>query len=155
MYTVVSDSVAELFEHLSAHHNESEYYYKVRAQDPETLTPAERASRFIFLNKTCYNGLYRVNRKGQFNVPFGRYANPTICDTETLLAAHRVLKGLELTIADFDPVLSQAEENDFIYLDPPFHPLSQTSSFTSYALGGFDEDAQRRLANTLRALDRR
>ena len=155
VYLVVRDSAEELIGQLSPHKNESEHYYRVRAQDPKTLSQLERAARLIFLNKTCYNGLYRVNRKGQFNVPFGRYANPTICDERQLGAASRALHGAEITQGDFATMLQRARQNDFIYLDPPFHPLSQTASFTSYAQDGFDEDAQRRLAQTLRNLDAR
>jgi len=155
VYLVVQTRVEELIRSLKVHKNDSEYYYEVRSRDPRQMEPVERASRFIFLNKTCYNGLYRVNRKGQFNVPFGRYRNPKICNEEGLRAASMALQGASLRVADFEEALSDAGDSDFVYLDPPYHPLSATSSFTGYTPGGFGENEQRRLAEVYRDLDRR
>jgi DNA adenine methylase len=154
-YTVVRDRVEELIAALGVHRNERHYYYSVRAWRPETLTPVERAARLIFLNRTCFNGLYRVNSKGQFNVPFGRYSNPTICDQTGLRAASLALRGVEICAADFEEALDRAETGDFAYLDPPYNPLSTTSSFTAYAQGGFSENAQRRLASVYKRMDSR
>ena len=154
-FRIVRDHVEELIQSLRKHRNEAGYYYQVRAQDPKTLSPVERASRFIFLNKTCYNGLYRVNRKGRFNVPFGRYKNPKILDEENLRSASIALRSAHLEVKDFEEALTIAERGDFIYLDPPYHPLSATSSFTSYTSSGFGEDQQRRLASVYRDLDQR
>ncbi|HKZ50777.1 MAG TPA: DNA adenine methylase [Dehalococcoidia bacterium] len=154
-YIVVRDRVEELIERLRQHSNEKAYYYAVREQDPTELDPAERAARLIYLNKTCYNGLYRVNRRGRFNVPFGRYRNPLICDAENLKAASLALQGVELRACDFEEALVGARAGDFVYLDPPYDPLSATASFTSYARGGFGEAEQRRLAAVYRELDRR
>ncbi len=154
-YVVVRDRVDELVAALRVHHNEQDYFYAVRAWKPETLTPVERAARLIFLNRTCFNGLYRVNKKGQFNVPFGRYSNPTICDEAKLRAASLALTGAEIRAADFEAALEGAGAGDFAYLDPPYNPISTTSSFTSYAQEGFGEGEQRRLASVYKRLDNR
>jgi DNA adenine methylase len=154
-YIVVRDEVEELIQALRAHRSEKDYYYSVRAWKPETLTPVQRAARLIFLNRTCFNGLYRVNSKGQFNVPFGRYSNPTICDQTGLTAASLALKRANIHAADFEDVLDKAQRGDFAYLDPPYNPLSVTSSFTGYAQEGFGEAEQRRLAYVYRQMDNR
>ena len=155
VYQVVQSQVEALLLSLRQHRNERDYYYRLRAIDPETLTPVERASRLIYLNRTCYNGLYRVNSAGKFNVPFGRYANPRICDEEGLRAASLALQGARLFVADFEDALADARSGDFVYFDPPYYPLSKTSSFTSYTRDRFDEKEQRRLASVYRDLDRR
>lgn len=154
-YTVVRDKVDELIAALKVHRNERAYYYSVRAWRPETLGPVERAARLIFLNRTCFNGLYRVNKKGEFNVPFGRYLNPTICDVTGLRAASLALRGTEISAGDFEETLERAQGGDFLYLDPPYSPLSVTSSFTAYAEEGFGEEEQRRLASVYKRMDRR
>lgn len=155
VYSVVRDSVEELIAALREHHNDRDHFYQVRAQNPADLTPVQRAARLIFLNRTCYNGLYRVNRRGQFNVPFGRHANPTICDEPGLRAASAALQRAHLEVADFEIVLRMAEPGDLVYFDPPYAPLSPTSNFTSYTADGFTNADQARLADVFRALDRR
>ncbi len=100
----------------------------------------------IFLNKTCYNGLYRVNSKNEFNVPFGRYKNPRICDSETILKDSALLQKVTILNIDFEETLNYAEKDAFFYFDPPYKPISKTSSFTSYASGSFDDSDQERLA---------
>ncbi|MHB8751668.1 MAG: DNA adenine methylase [Aggregatilineales bacterium] len=155
VYQTVRANVDELIETLKQHHNDSEYFYEVRARDPASLTAIERAARFIFLNRTCYNGLYRVNRSGQFNVPFGSYKNPTICDEIGLRVASLALQDAHLEVSDFGTVLQLAQPGDFIYFDPPYEPLSVSSSFTTYTSNGFTSEDQRRLAETYRELDRR
>ncbi len=152
-HIVVRDSVEELIANLSRHVYDKEYYYEVRAQDPVTMSSVERAARLIFLNRTCFNGLYRVNQKGKFNVPFGRYDNPIICDAGKLRATHEALQGAEILAEDFGAVLQLAGKQDFLYLDPPYHPLNETANFTNYTQGGFGEDDQRRLAKVLANLD--
>jgi DNA adenine methylase len=155
VYTVVRDHVEALIAALKTHRYEREHYYQVRAQLPAALTPVQRAARFIFLNRTCYNGLYRVNKRGQFNVPFGRHKNPTICDEPGLRAASVALQQAGLDVADFESLLSLAQPGDWLYFDPPYEPLSPTSNFTSYTWGGFTSADQARLAAVFRALDER
>lgn len=145
IYQAVRDQVEAVIEELRRHRNDREHYYRVRALDPEALAPAARAARLIFLNRTCYNGLYRENRGGQFNVPFGRYANPVICDEENLRAASAALRGADLSCRAFDSVLDRAERGDLVYFDPPYHPVSATASFTAYDRGGFGPEDQERL----------
>jgi DNA adenine methylase len=154
-YSVVRDEVAALIKLLKKHKYEEEYFYNMRAMNPENLTPAERAARFIFLNKTCFNGLYRVNSRGQFNVPFGRYKNPLICDQENLLAVSRALKKVSLRCNGFEKTISQAKKGDFLYLDPPYQPLSATANFTSYTKDSFSLTDQKRLAESVRQLSKR
>jgi DNA adenine methylase len=106
----------------------------------------------IFLNKTCFNGLHRVNRSGQFNVPFGRYANPTVCDVPNLMAASRALQAVELLVDDFAGVLQRATPDDLIYFDPPYMPISATSSFTAYTADTFGVEQHQRLAHVFKQL---
>lgn len=155
MYDVVKNNVEDLIKALKKHKNERDYFYEVRSQKPADLSPIERAARLIFLNKTCFNGLYRENSKGEFNVPFGRYKNPTICDEAGLRSASLALQNARISHQEFHSVLSQAEANDFIYFDPPYQPLNKTSSFTSYTAGGFGEAEQRELANVFSELANR
>ena len=153
LYRLVRDDVAGVIKALQGHRNEVDYYYDVRAHEP--AQPAARAARLIYLNKTCYNGLYRENSKGEFNVPFGRYKNPTICDEDRLRAASQALQSVELVAADFEVVAQRAKAGDFIYFDPPYAPLNATSSFTNYNKHGFTADDQKRLAATIKQLDAR
>ena len=118
-------------------------FYATRDESP--TSPLEVAARLFFLNKTCFNGLYRVNRSGRFNVPHGRYSRPRILDRPTLEAASAALCHVEVRIADFEAVCADARRGDFVYLDPPFHPLSPTSSFTAYTRDDFGREDQLRL----------
>jgi len=154
-YMVVRDNLEELLVDLRKHENTAEYYYRIRALKPEELTPVERASRFLYLNKTGYNGLWRVNGKGQHNVPFGRYKNPKIVDEPNLRQVSRALARAEILLGDFSLAMNYAKPGTFVYFDPPYHPLSETARFTSYTRDGFDEDDQRRLADVFRQLDRK
>ena len=156
-FKVVRNSPMKLMQALDAHYpyrKDKDYYYKVRELDSSRLPIVERAARTIYLNKTCYNGLYRVNSKGLFNVPFGRYANPTLYDREALLAASRALKSAELSNKDYGDCCASARRGDFVYLDPPYHPLSVTSSFTGYTKNSFGEDDQVLLAEAFKSLDK-
>lgn len=135
--------------------NEEEYYYRIRAADVGSLSALERASRLIFLNKTCFNGLYRVNRKGKFNVPYGRYEHPKFLDIETLLMASKVLQGAKIFRADFVAVLENAHPGDLVYFDPPYFPVSRTAGFTDYTDRSFGAVEQERLYDTFHELDRR
>ena len=128
-------------------------YYEVREQRPDA--PLEVAARFIFLNKTCFNGLYRVNRRSEFNVPHGRYRRPRIVDAPALTAASRALAGVELRHSDFVDACSGATAGDFVYLDPPFFPLSATSSFTAYTGTSFSQQDQLRLKRLIDELTTR
>ncbi|MGE5587010.1 MAG: DNA adenine methylase [Clostridia bacterium] len=154
-YLAVKNDCDALIRSLQKYRNERAYYYEVRALDPATLDPVERASRFVYLNKTCYNGLYRVNRQGKFNVPYGRYKNPVYADEVQLRLASKVLACADIKVADFEIVLEQAKPGDFVYFDPPYQPISATANFTSYTRDAFDESQQKRLATVFRELDRR
>jgi DNA adenine methylase len=154
-YATVRDHVGELVRALKRHHYDAEHYYAVRNADPTELSPVERAARTIFLNKTGFNGLYRVNRSGKFNVPFGRYAKPLICDEKNLRACSAALAKVELVVSDFEQAALRAKKGDFVYFDPPYVPLSRTATFTAYAPGGFGADEQARLANLFDRLARR
>lgn len=155
MYRVIQTRVDLLIEDLSKHFNDSDYYYALREMDVKGLSDVQRASRLIYLNKTCYNGLYRVNRKGKFNVPFGRYRRPRIMDAEGLMAASRALQGAVLLKADFEVVLDNAREGDLVYFDPPYHPLSRTASFTDFTDRSFGPRDQERLARVFDILAQR
>ncbi len=138
-------------EYLAAGHAErAALYYRVRASEPDD--EAEQAARLIFLNRTCYNGLYRLNRRGQFNVPHGRYARPLICDAEKLRACSEALRSADLRCGDFAEVCELAGPGDFVYLDPPYVPLSATSNFTAYTGDRFGPAEQARLARAVREL---
>jgi DNA adenine methylase len=154
-YTVVRDGLPQLIQLLEGHYYEKNYFYSVRALDTERLSAAESAARTIYLNRTGFNGLYRVNLKGQFNVPFGRYSNPLICDHENLEACSALLRSAQLQQGSFERVLRSAKAGDFVYLDPPYVPLSKTSNFTSYVAGGFGPQQQEALAQLLVDLDQR
>ncbi len=146
------DSLIELLRQHQKQHCES-YYYEIRTHSPRTR--AARAARLIYLNKTGFNGLYRVNSRGLFNVPFGRHVNPTIFNEALLRAASVALRAAELHSHDFRNLSVVARKGDFIYFDPPYQPLSKTAYFTSYTRGSFGEKDQRDLANLYTELDRR
>lgn len=147
-YNVIKSNVDELIESLQKHIYDKEYYLKVRAEKVEDLSEIEVASRFIFLNRTGFNGLYRVNKSGQFNVPFGRYSSPVICDEDNLRRVSDALRDTIITHQDYKNVLKTAQSGDFIYFDPPYYPISATSSFTSYTAEGFLEKEQVELRDT-------
>ena len=157
LYRVIQQKPHQLIADLKKHINDKEYYYQIRALDRDEsydrLSDVERASRFVYLNKTAYNGLWRVNKKGQHNVPFGRYKNPTICDEETILQAHEILKHTTILCGDFEQVKPMIEPGDFVYFDPPYVPLSATANFTSYTDQGFDEAMQVRLRDFCNYID--
>ncbi len=153
-YLAIKKNVNKLIVILSSSKfvNKENVYYKIRKEEPQD--EFERAARTIYLNKTCFNGLYRVNSQGKFNVPFGGYKNPLICDTENLIAVSRVLQNVEILCADFERCLEFAKRGDFIYFDPPYQPLSKTSSFTSYTKAPFSEKDQHRLFFIFKELDK-
>lgn len=158
-YLAVRDEVEFVLRHLRvlARGHDEESYYRVRERynARDHASRAERAALFVYLNKTCFNGLYRVNKRGHFNVPMGRYAKPAIADAATLLAASARLAGADIRCAPFETLISEARPGDFIYMDPPYEPVSRTANFTSYAQDGFSQADQARLRDVFRELDRR
>ncbi len=126
----------------------------IRKQKKSAVSSVHQSALIIFLNKTCFNGLYRVNSKGEFNVPFGRYKNPLICNEGNLIASSESLKRAKILSGDFSQCLQGAEKGAFIYFDPPYRPISTTSSFTSYSKDVFDDDEQRRLRDVYEELDK-
>ena len=146
----VDDVIAELKAHEAAYgsgaKHRSDYFYHVR-DDLRLGFPVKRAARMIFLNKTCFNGLYRVNSRGEFNVPHGSHAKPTICDESGLRAASSALQSVEIRESDFEAAIREAKPKDFVYFDPPYIPVSETSNFTAYTENLFGLDEQRRLAD--------
>jgi DNA adenine methylase len=151
-YEAVQNHVDDVIRALKKHRYEAAYYYRVRETNPASLSLPERAARTIFLNKTGFNGLYRVNRAGRFNVPFGRYTNPLICDESNLRACATALEGVELGRHGFAAVVERAQKGDFVYFDPPYVPVSRTADFTSYVSGGFGLAEQKRLAKVFAKL---
>ena len=154
-YQAIRDDVDGVIAALGRYKNDRALYYRVRARDPEKLSPTARAARLIYLNRCGYNGLYRVNSTGQFNVPFGSYRRPVICDEPRLRAASAALRKVRIECDDFATTLETVGRRDFVYLDPPYVPLSATSSFTAYAARDFGTADQERLAGVLRGLARR
>lgn len=151
VYNVIKDNLHELLADLKKHENNSDYFYKIRCLDRteefKDLTKIQRASRVIYLNKTCYNGLYRVNNAGEFNAPFGSYKSPNIVNEPTLKAVSKYLNSNNIIIrsGDYSEILEEISENSFLYLDPPYHPISDNPNFTGYIQGGWDMFDQIRL----------
>jgi len=155
LYRCVRDDLESLIVELQRHPYEKDHYYWMRSLDPETLSSIQRAARTLYLNRTCFNGLYRVNRRGQFNVPMGRYSNPKICDPDKLGRAAEALADTDLEHAGFEEMMKRPVAGDLVYFDPPYQPLSKTANFTSYTAGAFGEDDQARLAATFADLTKR
>jgi DNA adenine methylase len=160
-YIAVKDNVEKLIKFLKRHEtgykkDPAEYYYKLRSND-KIYNDTERAARFVALNRTCYNGLYRVNRNGKFNVPLGKYKSPLICNSSNLRNVSLALRYSKATIKviDYKEILENAKEGDFIYLDPPYNPVSSTAYFTKYTNSGFDNQDQKELAHVFRKLNDR
>jgi len=156
-YHVIKTDVQDLIKKLKEHQtkNNKEYYLKIRRQDINKLSAVNTAARFIYLNRTGFNGLYRVNRQGQFNVPYGANKNPLICDKENLIKMHEALKNTEILLQDYKEILGRAKKGDFIYFDPPYYPVSRTASFTNYTKEGFLEKEQEELRDTFLTLHKR
>ena len=157
-YVTIRDRVEDLIESLKSHdaafrEDPKRYYYAVRAQSPRSQV--EKASRLIFLNRTCFNGLYRVNSRGMFNVPMGSYTNPKILDADNLHAVSAALRegGVTFECSDFESVLKSAESGDLVYFDPPYHPVNNGGNFTGYTSGSFTHADLKRLATVCRRLD--
>lgn len=153
-YLVIRDDVRTLIELLKQYENTADYFYKVRDLDRDKeqysqLSSVEKAARLLYLNKTCYNGLFRVNSSGEFNSPFGNYKNPNIVNEPVLLAVNKYFCNNDIAFysEDFASTLKRIKRGAFVYLDPPYDPVSDTSSFTGYNKGGFDRKEQIRLKN--------
>lgn len=156
-YVTIRDAVEEVIESLKSHaknyfKDSRSYYYTIRQSNPTGRV--EKTARLLFLNRTCFNGLYRVNSKGKFNVPLGRYTNPNIVNEENLRAVSKILKSRHVSIQckDFASISDQSAENDFVYFDPPYHPISKTSNFTNYTNRDFGIGDLNRLAKTCNLL---
>lgn len=152
VYEVIRDNVELLIEALEKHENTAEYFYNIRDLDRDKdayrkMSEIDRASRILYLNKTCYNGLFRVNSSGEFNSPFGYYKNPNIINAPVLRSVSKYLaaNNIQLFHMDFEEVLQQVPRGTFVYLDPPYDPISDTANFTGYNRGGFGQEEQERL----------
>ncbi len=162
VYTTIRDSVDKLIGELKKYKNESDFFYSVRDWDRNkekysSLSEVEKAARILYLNKTCYNGLYRVNNAGEFNSPFGNYRNPNIVNEPVLRAVSSYFNKatIHFSSMDYAEVLSEIKKGTFVYLDPPYDPVSETSSFTGYSKGGFPREEQIRLRESCDELHRR
>jgi len=161
LYSVIKSDVESLIVDLEKHENTSEYFYNIREQDRDrevytSLSSIEKASRVVYLNKTCFNGLFRVNKAGEFNSPFGNYKNPNIVDTVTLRAVSKYFNKADIKFlnVDFEIALKNIRRGAFVYFDPPYDPVSSSSNFTGYDKGGFNREEQIRLKNLCDKLDR-
>jgi DNA adenine methylase len=154
-YRAVRDSVEEVIARLSTCPHDREFYYAARAIDVDSLDDVGVATWFIYMNKTGFNGLYRVNKRGEYNVPFGDQESPTICDADNLRACSKALATAYLFCNAFDDATRGAASGDFVYLDPPYVPLSTSSSFTAYTRGGFGPAEQAKLRDVARDLKAR
>lgn len=154
-YNVIKNNVDDLIKSLKKHKHTKEYFLKLREKDPKKFSDIETASRFIYLNKTGFNGMYRVNKSGGFNVPFGDQKNPLICDEENLLKVNKVLKNIKIIKRDYKKVLKEVKKGDFIYFDPPYYPLNKTASFVGYTANGFLEKEQEELKGVYFELHKR
>lgn len=151
-YLVVRDHVHELIKRLKTYRNDVDFFYELRSIHPNTLSPVERAARMIYLNKTCFNGLFRENQQGFFNVPYGKYSNPKICDESNLLSAHHGLLDVCIENSSFEEIIEVTKPGDFVYFDPPYVPLNKTSCFVQYHAGGFQNEDHTKLAKLVKEL---
>lgn len=162
VYEVIRDHVDDLIVSLQKYKNTQDYFYKIRDIDRDksayqNMSKIEKASRLIYLNKTCYNGLFRVNQAGEFNTPFGHYKNPNIVNEPVLHAVSKYFNRNDITFLseDFSTTLERLKKGAFVYLDPPYDPVSDTASFTGYNKGGFDKNEQIRLKKSCDELTRK
>lgn len=162
MYQVIKNNVEDLIQELETHPNEEQHFYDVRDWDRDKeayneRTDVQKAARLIFLNKTCYNGLFRVNNAGEFNTPFGHYVNPGIVNPPVLRAVSNYFNNNEITFlnGDFSTALNNVTKKSFVYLDPPYDPISDSSNFTGYTKGGFGREQQESLKETCDRLNKK
>ena len=156
-YNVIKNSVHDLIEELThgGYIYDKEVFLDIRAWETESVSDLKRAARFIYLNRTAFNGMYRVNKSGQFNVPFGRYTNPQICDAENLIKVSKVLTHTQINNKSYKYVLNEAKSGDFVYFDPPYYPVSKTASFTAYSNDIFLQKEQEELRDAFVELHKR
>lgn len=159
-YNIIKNDVQWLIDELKTYRYDKDFFLQIRERDRDIdfktrRSAIQRAARFIYMNRSCFNGLYRVNSKWQFNVPFWKYSNPQICDIETLLSCHEALQNTTIKNDDFENIVKYAEKWDLIYLDPPYDPISATANFTSYNESGFGKNDQIRLFETYQKLDKK
>ena len=153
LYMVIANEPERFIEKLDSFENTKDNFYQVRSLDWKKLTPIDAAARMVFLNKTCFNGLYRVNKKGQFNTPYANNKRTTYCDVDNIMQASALLKQTRILCGDYhDILLEHAKKDDFIFLDPPYIPISKYSDFKRYTKDQFGEDDQRRLAEDVFSL---
>lgn len=160
VYKIIKKDVKRLIMELKQHKkhhsaDREDYYYEIRKVNPKELPKLERAARFIYLNRTCFNGLYRVNSKGLFNVPIGDHKNPDIVQEDKLRKISKLLKKVTVKVMPFDKVINLAKKRDFVYLDPPYYPLKKGASFTTYTKEKFLEKEQKLLAEVFKKLDKK
>ena len=162
VYEVIKNNVEGLISELQNHRNEQDYFYMIRDWDRDkvfynNMSDVQLAARVIYLNKTCYNGLFRVNNAGEFNTPFGNYKNPNIVNETTLRAVNNYFNSAKIIFSstDYADVLMNIPKSTFVYLDPPYDPISNTANFTGYAKGGFDKNEQIRLRDCCISLDKK
>jgi len=154
-YRGVAEDVEGVIAHLAGWPHERDFFYELRKADTSAMSDAALAAWFIYLNRTSFNGLYRVNRQNEFNVPFGDYVNPKICDANVLRTSSKALKSAQLLVADFEEAVRDAKRGDVVYFDPPYVPISEYSDFTRYSATKFGPDEQRRLRDLARTLKQR
>lgn len=154
-YNVIKNNVDGLIKELKKYKYDKDFFLAMRSKNPSKMADLKVAARFIYLNRTCFNGLYRVNSKGQFNTPFGKYKEPLICDEDNLRKISKALKDVKILHQSYKKVLEVAKKGDFIYFDPPYHPLNETSSFTSYTASGFSAKDQEELRDIYLKLHKR
>lgn len=159
LYKLIKNRSYDIIEELQnmKFKNKEDDYYRARDlyNSLDTRENPEKAALMIYLNRHSYNGLYRVNSSGRFNVPFGRYSNPSMPSAETITSFSRSLRNVEILNQDFESAVSKATENDFVYFDPPYDPVSRSSNFTSYSSGGFDPEQQIRLSSVFKEVSDR
>lgn len=154
-YNVIKNDVEKLIISLKKHQTDKEYFLKIRALSPADFSDVIVASRFIYLNRTCFNGMYRVNSKGGYNVPFGKYTNPLICDEDNLRKVSNALQKVKIKKQDYKEILKETKKGDFVYFDPPYYPVSKTASFTAYTSETFLKKDQTELRDTFIKLHKR
>lgn len=156
-YNIIKSEVESLIRELykAKYQYDKDKFLKIRSYEAHKLSELEIAARFIYLNRTAFNGMYRVNKSGQFNVPFGRYDNPLICDVDNLRAVSQSLQKVKVQFEDYRKVLDRAKSGDFVYFDPPYYPVSKTASFTAYTADGFVEQQQEELRDAFMELHTR